>query len=106
MTEFQDKVKEIKEKVSRTSLYIGRIPEKAKTELIGLANAEFEKDYGMTIKWLLDFRKGLLENPNSVLSDRIDILADEINKLKEMVEKKPDEKEKKMLSGRVLKGRK
>ena len=103
MTEFQDKVKEIKKKVSRTSLYIGRVPEKTKTEFIKLADAEFEKDYGMCIKWLMDFRNGLLENPNSVLSDRIDILADEVNQLKRMVEKKPEkEKKRKMLSGKEL----
>ena len=103
MTEFQDKVKEIKKKVSRTSLYIGRIPEKTKTEFIKLADTEFEKDYGMCIKWLMDFRNGLLENPNSVLSDRIDVLAEEINQLKGMAEKEPEkEKKRKMLSGKEL----
>ena len=101
MSEFKDKVEEIKKKVSRTSLYIGRIPEKTKTEFIKLADAEFEKDYGMCVKWLMDFRNGLLENPNSVLSDRIDVLAEEINQLKGMVETKPEKKTKrKMLDGK------
>jgi len=104
--ESQEKIDTIKKKVSRTSLHVGRIPEKTKTEFIKLANSEFEEDYGMTIKWLMDFRKGLLESPNSVLSDRIDVLAEEIRQIKEaMVEKKPDEQKRKMLSGRVLKRR-
>ena len=55
----------------------------------------------MCIKWLMDFRNGLLENPNSVLSDRIDVLADEVNKLKGMAETKPEkEKKRKMLDGK------
>ncbi len=103
MTEFQDKVKEIKKKVSRTSLYIGRIPEKTKTRFIEVANAEFEKDYGMYIKWLQDFRDGILESPNSVLSDRIDVLAEEVNQLKGMAETKPEKKTKrKMISGKEI----
>ncbi len=98
----QEKIDEIRKKVSRTSLYIGRIPEKTKTEFIKLSEIEFEKDYGMCLKWLLDFRNGLLENPNSILSDRIDVLANEVSQLKGMVEKKPEQEKKKMLSGRVL----
>ena len=93
----------LKEKVSKTSLYIGRIPEKTKTRFLEVANAEFEGDYGMYVKWLQDFRDGILESPNSVLSDRIDVLAEEINRLKQMVETKPEKKEKrKMLSGREI----
>ncbi len=99
----QEKIDSIKKKVSRTSLYIGRVPEKTKTEFLKLSNIEFEKDYGMCLKWLMDFRNGLLENPNSVLSDRIDVLVDEINQLKGMVETKPEQKKKrKMISGREI----
>ncbi len=103
MKEFQKKVEEIKKKVSRTSLYIGRVPEKTKTDFIKLADIEFEKDYGMCLKWLMDFRNGLLENPNSVLSSRIDILAEEINQLKGLAEKEPEkEKKRKMISGKEI----
>ena len=97
----QDKIDSIKKKVSRTSLFIGRVPEKTKTRFIEVATAEFEGDYGMYVKWLQDFRDGLLENPNSILAARIDILAEEVNKLKGMVETKPEKKTKrKMLNGK------
>lgn len=99
------KIDAIKKQVSRTSLYIGRLPEKTKTEFIKLAKEEFVDDFGMTIKWMMDFRSGLLESPNSILSDRIDVLAEEVSRLKEMVEKKPEQEKRKMLSGRELKGR-
>ena len=99
----QEKIESIKKKVSRTSIYIGRVPEKTKTEFIELSNKEFEKDYGMCLKWLMDFRNGLLESPNSVLSDSIDVLVEEVNRLKGMVETKPEkEKKRKMLSGREI----
>lgn len=99
MTDGLSKIDEIRKKVSRTSLYIARIPEKTKTEFMKLCNEEFEKDYGFGLKWLMDFRSGLLSNPNQILSDRIDVLTEEISKLK-MVETKPEEKKRKMLSGR------
>ncbi|MAG76425.1 MAG: hypothetical protein CL811_06645 [Colwelliaceae bacterium] len=98
-------ITELKEKVSRTSLYIGRIPENTKTEFVELAKTEFASDYGMTMKWLLDFRKGLLENPNSALSDRIDVLVEEVNQLKKSDKKEPEQEKRKMLSGRELKRR-
>jgi hypothetical protein len=84
---FFDKI----EKLKRTSLSIQRIPEKTKTEFMELAEKEFCKDYGMTIKWLLDFRKGLLENPNSQLQAQINLLAEEIAELKkeEKIEEQP-----------------
>ncbi|MAF50800.1 MAG: hypothetical protein CMH64_01790 [Nanoarchaeota archaeon] len=94
MGEFQEKVDNIKKKVNRTSIYIGRVPEKTKTEFIELSNVEFEKDYGMCLKWLMDFRKGLLSDPNEILSAKIDALTDEVSKLKGMVETKPEQKKK------------
>ncbi len=54
MSEFQDKVDNIKKKVSRTSLYIGRIPEKTKTRFIEVANTEFVEDYGLCLKYCLE----------------------------------------------------
>lgn len=99
--EFEEKVKYIKEKVGKTSLYIGRIPEKSKTEFKELAKTEFEGDYGFTLKFLLDFRSGLLSDPNQILSDRIDLLATEVANLKGQVKEK-SVKKRKMLSGREI----
>lgn len=96
MDDFQEKVKQIKEKVGRTSLYIGRIPEKTKTEFKTYCETEFEGDYGMCIKWLMDFRTGLLTNPNVELSQRIDLIADELVDLRGLIQNLPQkEKEKK-----------
>ena len=101
MSEFQDKVDNIKKKVSRTSLYIGRIPEKTKTRFIEVANTEFAGDYGMYVKWLQDFRDGLLSDPNEILNAKIDALTEEVSKLRGMVETKPEKKTKrKMLDGK------
>ena len=79
----KSKIDLIKEKVSRTSLYIGRIPDKTKTEFKEYAQEEFEGDYGMALKWLMDFKKGLLSDPNQILNDKIDIIAEEVKKLQD-----------------------
>jgi hypothetical protein len=39
------------------------------------------------LKWLLDFRKGLLSNPNEILNDKIEVLAEEVKKLQGQKEK-------------------
>ena len=108
--EFQEKIKEIMEKVrvNSTSLHISRIPKEAKDRLVVLANKEFAGDYGMVILWLLDFRDGLLASPNQQLAERIDFLAEEINKINQRLnaqEVKQESEGIRMLSGRVLKRR-
>ena len=106
MTDIQDKVREIQQKVRETSIYIGRVPKQTKSGFMNLANADFEGDYGMCLKWLMDFREGILSNPNEILSARIDILAQEIvdikNRLGSLV-KEP--KTIKRLNGKILKRR-
>ena len=39
------------------------------------------------MKWLLDFKNGLLSNPNEILNEKIEILAEEIKKLQGQKEK-------------------
>ena len=96
------KIEEIKKQVHQTSIHISRIPKNTKTEFMRLAEEEFENDFGMCLKWLLDFRKGLLSDPNQILSDRIDLLAEEVSKMKEVVAKPPPEKKRKMISGKEI----
>ena len=68
-----------------------------------LCEEEFENDYGMCIKWLLDFRRGLLSSPNEELSARIDINAEEIKKINAKISKDGiDDKSIKMVSGKKL----
>ena len=82
------------------------LPEKTKTEFIEYANEEFEGDYGFTLKHLLDFYKGIIQNPNQVLSDKIDILADEIKTLQEEKLKKEKDSGIKSVSGKRIGGMK
>lgn len=91
---------------ARENLYIGRVPDKVKTRFKQLASAEFDNDYGSTLHWLLDFRDGLLTNPNEILSGRIEELADEIAGLKKQLadmQAKPKEKiVRRMVNGRKI----
>jgi predicted nucleic acid-binding Zn-ribbon protein len=102
------KIQEIRKRVHETSIYIGDVTKEVKTRFKELAEAEFKNHYGWTLKWLLDFRDGLLSSPNEELTAKIDILADEINQIRDELnkikseEKKP-EKAIKTLSGRKLK---
>lgn len=105
MNEFQEKVKQIKEKVGKTSLYIGRIPEQAKTEFKKFCEEKFEGDYGMGIMWLMDFRTGLLTNPNVELSQRIDLIADELVDLRGLIQNLPQKDKKRVIksvSGKTI----
>ncbi len=90
--EFQKKFEEWKENYRRTSLVIARIPEKTKTEFMRWCEKELCKDYGMGLKWLLDYYKGTLPNQNEEINAKIDLLADEINKIKDKLKEKKEEK--------------
>ena len=52
--QYLDRIFEIMEKTRRTSLHIDRIPEKTKTRFLEVAQNEFEKDYGMLLKYILE----------------------------------------------------
>ncbi len=80
------------EAAKKRTIWINRIPVKSKEEFLKLADEEFEGDWGMTLKWLIDFRKGLLSNPNEQLAGRIDILADKITAIENSI--KPEQEEK------------
>jgi len=95
---YLEKIEEIQQKISRTTIHISRVPEKTKTRFVEIANNEFEGDYGFCLKQLLDFRDGLLTTPNQMILDRIEILEEKINNLK--IEDEP--KTKKMVGGRIL----
>ena len=95
---------EIKKRVQDTSIHISDVTEQTKTRFKEIAKNEFKNHYGWTLKWLIDFRDGILEHPNQQLSDRIDLLADEISKIQETFQKpKEPEVKIKSISGRILK---
>ena len=98
----KQKIEEIRKKVSQNSLYIARIPEKTKVRFQKIANEEFAGDYGMTVKWLLDFRDGLLSSPNQILMEQMEIMAQKINELESVPQEKPKKKVIKSVSGRII----
>jgi len=55
--DFKERVHEIL-KENRKAIYIGRVPDKTKAEFIKLADSEFEGDFGMALKWLMDLYSG------------------------------------------------
>jgi len=108
--EFNRKVEEIKTKVGPATLSINRIPDKTKKRFMQIAESEFCKDYGMTLKYLVDLRDGLMITPESrtiqEIFEKIDVLASEVSKLKAMAEEAPKENKVKLLSGKELNRRK
>jgi len=105
MGEYQEKVEKIKETVGRKSLFIQRVPEQIKTRFMELAKAEFEDDYGMLLKKLVEVYDGFYPTGHEGIEAKIDILAEEVAKIQEQLkiqqEKKPV---KRMLSGRIIEG--
>lgn len=100
----KEKIKELKKKVTQDGLYINRVPKKVRKEFIDWAKADFEGDYGMTLKWLMDFRTGLLSSPNQLLAEQIEVLANEIEQLKSVPKEEPEPKKERItsISGRVI----
>ena len=96
-------MEEIKKKVSGEGLYLNRVPKRTRTEFIKLADEEFEKDWGMTLKWLVDFRSGLLSDPNQILMEQMATMATELAQLRSTpVEEKKEKKVIRSVSGRVI----
>ena len=104
MSEFKNKVNEIKKRVHRTTLYIStNLREEDKTRFMEFANSQFKGDYGLSLRWLLDLSEGFFMKPDEVLKDRIDLLADEIAKINQNLNPEVKEKKgRKMLSGKII----
>ena len=97
-----EKLEEIKKKVTNpeTALHISRVPKNTNREFKEWCKEEFEGDYGMGLKWLWDFRKGMFVNPNEELNQKIEILAEEISAIKE--QPKPKKKVIRSVNGKVI----
>lgn len=52
-----------------------------------MAESQFNNDFGLTIRWLLDCSEGLFFKPEHELSAKIDILANEVENIKEILNK-------------------
>ena len=89
-------------KENETNLFIGRIPKKTKVEFVKLAEADFEGDFGMLVKWLMDFRDGLLSTPNQILMEQMKIISEELEIMKTQSAPKKEKKIIKSVSGKVI----
>jgi len=99
------KIEDIKKKVAGDGLYINRVPKKVRTDFIGWAKEEFAGDYGMALKWLMDFKAGLLSSPNQLLADQIEAMAAEIEQLKSKPQTEQKEhKAIRSVSGKIIAG--
>ncbi len=74
-------VKKLLEKLkdNQSSLHISRVPAQTKKKFISLADSEFEGDYGMTLKWLIDMmtvsnKMELLELRFAHINSRLDAI--------------------------------
>jgi hypothetical protein len=104
----ENKLEEIRKRVTE-GIGINRLPGNTKERFIELADKEFCSDRGFALKWLMDFREGLLSNPNEELLTKIEILSEELVLLKkEIASLKNDGKKdvRKTLSGRIVGGKK
>ena len=91
----------IKEKLKHNFIHISRIPNKTYNQFMEFASEdEFCKDYGMALKFLLDFYFGVIPTGIEHLEQEIIILKQEIEALKQVPEEKPVRKR---LDGRVIK---
>jgi len=80
------------------SIIVTNVPKSTIEEFKKLLEEEFEGNSGMLLKWLMDFRSGILTNPNQVLMEQMEELAKEIEQLKQ----KPKKKTIRSLSGKVI----
>ena len=79
-----EKIQEIREKIfNKPDLIINRVPKNTLERFKELAsNDEFSKDYGFTLKFLMDFYIGLIPSGVEHLEEKIEQLQQQINELK------------------------
>lgn len=73
-----DKIEELRERLLNNGLRISRIPDKARERFIELANSDFASDFGMCVKYLLDFHDGILFNGYDSIVQTLDRLEGRI----------------------------
>lgn len=76
-----DPVEVLKAAAKNDGLFISRVPKKEKEWFKTWAKEEFEMDYGMAFKWMVDYIKGYLSTSESQLLQLIDDLNNRISAL-------------------------
>ena len=96
--DMRERMDGIKDKVKTRSLYIARVPEKAKKEFMELAECDFESDYGMTLKYLCDLYKGCFPSGHELIEEEIRVLSSRVDEIENKSTKTI-----KMVSGKEIK---
>jgi len=85
-------------------ILISNVPEKIVNEFYEFAEDEFDGNISMALKWLMDFRKGLLTSPNETIMEQMELMSAEIEKLKSVPVEQPTPKKRiiRSLAGTVI----
>jgi hypothetical protein len=80
-----EKVEELRRRINPPDLVINRVPKKELEWFKKTANDEFEGDYGMLLKWLI---QGYMPPEELFLQQKIEELENRINRLESVREEK------------------
>lgn len=96
----KEEIEKIRDRIQRQNLVISRIPVNTKNRFLELASEEeFCKDYGMVIKYLIDFHDGIVVDGNEKIISEIETIKSELNQIKEQLTKTEEKPKRKMLGG-------
>jgi hypothetical protein len=96
-------IEQLKEKVFRKpDLTVTRIPYKTLERLRDFAAEEFASDYGMTIKFLLDFYDGFFPTGLDKIQLELEVIKGDIAELKKHQPKEEEKKPHKNMMGQRI----
>lgn len=102
----EKKAEEIRNRIVKSpDLIISRVPITVLNEFKDYANAEFSDDYGMCLKYIWDYFKGMVITYNDTIETRLIGLEGQIAELKSQLNKTQEEDKKKpikTLNGRII----
>jgi hypothetical protein len=109
MEETEQSIQELKDRIraktSSMTLTMNRVPKNTYDRFIALANQEdFCSDFGMTLKFLLDFYIGIIPTGLETMQMDILMLKDKVGQLESRSQAKPEPETKvvRMANGRVI----
>lgn len=87
--------------IDEDTILITNVPPEIVKQFDEISKSEFDGKSGFLLKWLLDFRSGLLSNPNQILLEQMEVMANEIESLKSSSQ---EDKKKiiRSVSGRII----
>ena len=104
----EEKINGIKEKIWKPAdLVITRIPKNTLSRFYEIANEDdFCKDYGMALKYLIDFHDGIILSGIEHLEDKVDGLTAKMVEFQAKFDEKSNEKStRRMMDGRKVGGK-